>query len=67
MDTVGFGDTQVTYTDEEIQDLIKSVLLNDTPCTQIDGILILENAADSAIAVNQTYMKILKVFGPHVK
>lgn len=33
MDTIGFGDAAVDYSDEEIQDLIKSVLLKDSPCT----------------------------------
>lgn len=32
MDTIGLGDTSVTYTDEEIQELIKAELMEKTTC-----------------------------------
>ena len=64
IDTIGLGDTQVTYTDEEIQDLIKAELMEKTVCNKIDGVLILENPNSPSIQLNQTYYKILKIFGP---
>lgn len=64
LDTIGLGDTSVTYTDEEIQELVKAELLTKTICNQIDGIIILENPNSPSIQINQTYYKILKIFGP---
>ena len=67
LDTIGLGDTSVTYTDEEIQELVKAELLTKTICDQIDGVIILENPNSPSIQINQTYYKILKIFGPKVR
>lgn len=44
MDTIGFGDTDITYTDEEIQDLVKAELMEKTKCSNIDAVLLFEHA-----------------------
>ena len=67
IDTVGFGDSQVTYDDDEIVDLIKAELMEKTLCKQIDAILVFENPRSDAIGINQTIIKIAKLFGPQCK
>lgn len=49
VDTIGLGDTTVTYTDEEIQDLIKAELMEKTSCNKIDAIIIFENPNSPSI------------------
>ncbi len=67
IDTIGFRDTSVKYTDKEIQEMIKSELLGDTPCDQIDAIFIMDNALDTYIALRDTYLKIKEFFGEVVQ
>jgi hypothetical protein len=49
MDTIGLGDTTVTFTDEDIQGLIKAELMEKTLCEEINAILIFENPNSPSI------------------
>ncbi len=47
--------------------MIKSELLKDTLCDQIDAIFLMDNALDTYIALRDTYLKVKEFFGEVVK
>lgn len=57
----------VEFTDEDIQELVKSELLKTKLSTQIDGVILLENPNNPSIGIAQTLLRLVNIFGEQIK
>ena len=62
VDTIGFGDTRLTYTDEEIGLQITEELFKKSKLTSFH-ILLFESYKNSR-KINHTVRSLIKIFGP---